>query len=553
MTKPIHLVLFDADRIKDYVFATGRLKEIRGGSQLVRDGSDEEIIRKELALTEDEIIFAEGGAGILVFTDRERAEQKAQELDAFYRSVTRGASLTAIVQTGASFADAKAIGDRRLRMAKDNRRVRLQTMQSPFSQVCKSCGAQPATQLYTVPPVPELLCDWCCVKREKADQLSKAQSTKQRFLLDKTDWGHSFLDYIPKNRAAIWQDAELPETTDRLAALSRPNNYLGFLYADGNSMGSHLQQCTEDHQYRQFSQRVSHSLRAALWLALDSNFPNGPVNGATPFEVIALGGDDLILLCAADRVLPVAVTLSKLFTRISSLLAKVDDFDLDMIHEAGQRAFYDWDESLAEKDALTLSCAAVIAHPKQPILNLEQEALQLLSTAKRAYPGRPAIDFHIVSSPVLRSVTDIRRDEYQLDDETHLTARPLSVTEMEKLLTRIADIKSGSEENAVPRNKLNALYQALFTGQESAAFETFFLYYRMREGQRAKLAAFFNDFDIPTTPSPEGLGMPWGKRQRNGVEGETFTALADLAELYEFVQPDPPPVILADSRKGGTS
>jgi CRISPR-associated protein Cmr2 len=383
-------------------------------------------------------------------------------------------------------------------------------------------------------PGGERLCDWCWVKRTTADSMSKRQPSGQRLLLEETGWGAEFLKWLPEADAHRWRNSQLPETTDDLAAGSQPGNYLGFLYADGNSMGKHFQGCSTGGEYRRLSTLVSRSLHLALWLALNHHFRD--LTGDTiPFEVIALGGDDLILLCTADRVLPLAVTVSKLFTRISARLENVDSIDEESVRVAGQAALATLAESFDETDHLTLSCAAVIAHPKQPILNIEEQARGLLSSAKRAYPGQSAIDFHIVSSSVLRDVAAVRREEYQLDDQTRLTARPLLRHEMETLQTHVSRIKGGGEGSALPRTRLNALYQSLFAGREAASFETFFLYYRLAQAQRSRLDALFDAFAIATPPTAQGPGMPWGERLRNGKPDGTFTVLADLAELYEFV------------------
>ncbi len=45
------LVRFDADKIKDYVFATGRLKEIRGASEQVRQLTDPDPIKALFSTT----------------------------------------------------------------------------------------------------------------------------------------------------------------------------------------------------------------------------------------------------------------------------------------------------------------------------------------------------------------------------------------------------------------------------------------------------------------------------------------------------------------------
>ena len=58
MTDQPYLVLFDADRIKDFVFATGRLKEIRGGSQIVRDATDADALVRRFRLSPDQVVFA---------------------------------------------------------------------------------------------------------------------------------------------------------------------------------------------------------------------------------------------------------------------------------------------------------------------------------------------------------------------------------------------------------------------------------------------------------------------------------------------------------------
>ncbi|MBX3002054.1 MAG: hypothetical protein KF893_26250 [Caldilineaceae bacterium] len=551
MSNHEYLILYDADRIKEFVFATGRLKEIRGGSQLVKDASERETLQKKLGLTDDEIVYADGGAGILAFADEKRAETKAQELENFYRRTTHGATLTAVVQpmpkeTERRFQIAKEQGGRRLRVAKENRFSLWQTVHSPFTQACQSCGAQPATHSYTVPRIPEALCEWCWEKRNCSDRMSKRQPIGQRLLLDEVKWGADFLSYLTESDVHLWRNAELPETTDKLAELSRPANYMGFLYADGNNMGRRFDDCDTPEKHRHLSQQVSFSLRAALYLALNYHFPGGPVDGRIPFEVIALGGDDVILLCAADRVLPVAITLSKLFTDINTRLSTVGKIDVNAAKQAGMEALAHLKEPLTDDDPITLSAAAIIAHPKQPILNLEKEAASLLGAAKRSYPGQAVIDFHVVSSPILQNIRDIRNDEYRLDDETALTRRPLLLEEAEKLLYHVRRIKSRSEGEALPRNKLNALYQALFGGKEAAAFETFFLFYRLSQPHRQKLTAFFADFGIHTQPSVDSLGMPWGSRTVNN-ETQIYTVLADLAELHEFVAATSEPELSAPS------
>lgn len=533
MSDQEYLILFDADRIKEFVFATGRLKEIRGGSQLVRDASDEDrITEPAIGVAQEEIIYAEGGAGLLRVADATRAETLRRRLESHYAHITAGATLTAVVQPyqteGAGFQEGVRQGERRLRMAKEDRRRRWQTAHSPFSRPCASCGARPATVHYVFGPADERLCDWCAVKRHRADDLRQDREQRQRRLLSETGWGKNFLSYLPGDEAERWLETELPETTDDLAAQSRPANYLGFLYADGNGMGARLRAIQSPDEYRRFSRLVSYSLRLALWLALRRHYP-ARARKTAPFELVALGGDDLILLCSAEQAVPLSITLSTLFAQISTRLNQEEVIDEQNARRVADAFIQGW-QVTATEDALSLSCGVVIAHPKQPILNLEAEARALLSQAKRTFPGQAALDFHVVSTSVLRSVDQIRREEYQLDDHLLLTSRPWTMADAATLLSHVRVLKSGGEREVVPRNKLNALYQALYRGRDAAAFEAFFLRYRLGETQRDKLDALFRQFAPAPIHGHTPIQWPWMELDN----GDTCTVLTDVMELYEF-------------------
>jgi CRISPR-associated protein Cmr2 len=347
-----------------------------------------------------------------------------------------------------------------------------------------------------------------------------------------------------------WQDVQLPYTLNDLATLSRPNNYLGFIHADGNGMGDLVQQQQSEAEYRRFSSRVSYSMRAALWLTLQTHFPDPRPHQDVryaPFELIALGGDDVILVTVADQAVPVALTLGRWFQHISLRLADLPESEitLESALAKGREAKPSLAKRLTDEEkakAFTLSAGVVIAHPGQPILNLEERARELLHRAKRSHAGQAAIDFHVISNPVLRSLEDIRREEYTRH-KARLTGRPMTFDDLDKLLRHILAFKEGDEAGRLPHNKLNALYEALFTGQNAAEFEAFFLLSRLNPAQQAKLEAFFAEFGISTqrTPDLNTPVLPWGLDEEDNV----FTVFADLIELYEFTQanirPEPSP------------
>ena len=82
-----YLLVFDLDKIHEYVFATGRLKEIRGGSALMRELTEEKEILKLLSAYSPQKAYIGGGAGKVVITanDDAHAQQAADGLEAHVR------------------------------------------------------------------------------------------------------------------------------------------------------------------------------------------------------------------------------------------------------------------------------------------------------------------------------------------------------------------------------------------------------------------------------------------------------------------------------------
>jgi hypothetical protein len=531
MTETRQLVLFDADRIKDFVFATGRLKEIRGASQLVRDTTNADALLDIPQLTREQIIFAEGGSGLLEASDAVTAAEICRALTERYHRLTAGATLTAVhtPYTDATFRDDMQRAARRLQLAKETTIGLQHTVQTPFTALCASCGAHPVTDHYSTGTNTEPLCQRCIAKRKKSDELRTRSQLGEDIYLDETGWGKKFLAKLSIEAFQRWENSRLPENLTALAALSRPGNYLALLYADGNGLGELVQQQTSKAGYKALSDRISKALHNALWHALKQHFsePRGPEHHV-PFELIALGGDDLILITVADRALPLALTLSRLFTEYSRPDASVTGTDIT--HNAAGAA--------PDNAGLTLSFGVVIAHPGQPILNLEQQARNLLRNAKRRYPGQAAIDFHIVSTPILHDIDQIRNEAYTLKQNgitiAHLTSRPLLLNDLWVLLDHTLRFQTGGEDAAVPRNKLHALYQAIFAGEAAAEQEAFFLRSRLNSAQWAKFDAFFAKYKITQCSQVSaGAALPWGQG-----DDALYTPFVDLVELYPFVHPE---------------
>jgi hypothetical protein len=500
------MVVFDSDRIKDYVFATGRLKEIRGASMQVSDLTSEDAVTK--LARGGGVIYADGAAGMVSFDDRVLADRFCRELEQRYRRGTAGATLsTACVEWGEDFSTTRERAMAALRRAKEDRRERGQLVDSPFMRFCESCRRYPVETRYD----ERFLCRSCVEKRRTFDQ--SARRGGDRLLSDDPlGVGAAFVEQMGGKE---WSQAAFPADLTELGTISRPANYLAFTYCDGNALGQHIHGMPDAEAYASFSKDVSDSLRRATVSALSDCFPQPQPGGdgrrIAPFEVLIIGGDDLVLVSAADRALELILTICRRFQA----------------------------ETRAKGHEVSMSGGVVFAHIGQPILSLEMRSRELLRQAKdRAVEERVAalaadtepevgaIDFLVTSSPTLNPIQRIRHQEYwRSQDQSWRTQRPYTLDELTALVEHVRKFKSGNGAEVFPRNKLNELYQALFKPRDQATFETMLVTWHLSRAQRQKLLDFAADLGFRDQ-------FPWG---HDDTEHTYSTALADLIELYDFV------------------
>ena len=86
---------------------------------------------------------------------------------------------------------------------------------------------------------------------------------------------------------------------------ANPEGFIAFIYADGNNMGGYLEKIQSSAQYRQFSERVFVAMQKAAFKALANLKPirirDDNERYIFPFEIISIGGDDLILIVPGDK------------------------------------------------------------------------------------------------------------------------------------------------------------------------------------------------------------------------------------------------------------
>ena len=146
------LVALDTDHIKKYVFATDKLKEIRGASSIL-DGLNRQEMRNIAAKFQALPIYTNGGAGLFV-VDAGSAQEFKLSVQRAYRQRSQGrASITGVIQELPEGApeDRDALMGYPLKYELDLMRYRLRIEKGippdfislpshPFMRPCDSCG-----------------------------------------------------------------------------------------------------------------------------------------------------------------------------------------------------------------------------------------------------------------------------------------------------------------------------------------------------------------------------------------------------------------------------
>ncbi|GIW90403.1 MAG: hypothetical protein KatS3mg109_0835 [Pirellulaceae bacterium] len=481
------LVCFDTDRIKQYLFATNRLKEIRGGSALIV-GLDE---KRKATLHQqrygaNQVVYSAGGGAAVLVPTKQDAQILIAEIEREFRAQTATASITGVYlqvsTTSGKFGVEMTRAGNSLRRAKASKAELATLPVEPYMRLCNSCGQHPSV-CKARDGSGDWLCQACFKKREVGHKGRKG-----------------FFDQFAKSADPnTWTEDTIPDDLDTIGSVASPPGYVGFIALDGNHIGDLLGKLDTVNSYRAFSAGLWDLTKEQTFAALKSL--GHPRKSITPFEIVLIGGDDVLLITAADIALEIALAIAEGFEKNST--AKV-------LTPAG----------LSEKCAkLTMAGGVVLAHADFPIPAMYRlaEALQKLAKrfcAKQNYQTG-AIDFQVVTS----SDTDL---DAMRQGVPHY--RPYSLADLRKLLEHIRQLKSAD----MPTSQLQAMYQALFESKVNAQLASIATLGYLGRGtdktRYNRLKQFFKDFGVQF----DGQLPPWDAHKRS--------ALTDLVELYPFIK-----------------
>jgi len=557
------LLAADTDRTLDYVFESAKLPEIRGASTILDDLNREEApaLIERLDKTADKI-YASGG-GLLYEVAADKAPLIQRELEALYPKETGVATITCVYRVLPGTADegipqapvdaealsgfqrqrwehadkdlncfgawVRLLGHDLRRRKQEKRRVPF-VEAMPYAERCRSCRIRPATTTYAhygelIPRCAE------CAQKNEASPRSPWRDKFESKLREL----HKENQKLIENYFAGAEKGTVPLDIGVIASACNPRNrnkrdYVAFIYADGDGVGSFVESCRTRDEYR----KISKSLRDATWyavtFALAHNLAIQPLNNpmapdetkeerrrpTQPFEIITVGGDDVMLIVPAHVALQVARDLAEKFT--------------EYLEQQGIRG---------ENGPLTLSAGVVIAPEHVPVRLMRDFARELLKKgakprARRA--GVAAVDFQVFTSTAIYG-TDIislrEQPPYSVrpldapkDKPLRLYHRPYTLPELKRLLDALEALNGAN----FPASQLYPLAKALERGRQRATL--FYLYQRSRLKPKHRKALAQVEAIISAREDRDP--MPW-YRATPEANYAFSTTLRDVAELYDFV------------------
>jgi len=526
----------DVDAIKDFVFETSSLPQIRGGSQLLLDC--EKAVKQKINALGGRTIYCAGGTFLFeILADQALTAKK--EIERIYLERTLLATVTVVYEEkplpstsgpapddgwagrlckahehsrqAGEFARRVAFLAAALREAKTRKREAPFLEAFPFGKRCEACGRRVAQEevLRYKPeepeerPEPVSLCQVCLLRHQKGIKAKGRFNEKfERFASPK---------------------ARRPRDLEHLVRSAR-RNHIAFLYADGNDIGKLLQMVRSEEEYKVLSEALEKGTEEALYEALQSVCGRALRNpqGYWPFEIINIGGDDVTLFIQAGYAWEVAVEFLERFE--AKVKGRIEE-------KLGH-----WPQGWPER--ITASCGIAIADVKYPVRYLERLAAGLLKEAKReakADPDKPrsAVTFLWLPTPVAAEKAEPLMTQYYQEcggTQLLLTARPYELERARRML------ELTQQAAQWPRTLRHRWAEALERGRWLSLNLLFYDIARRKEEEREQWLRLLNEVGALARelPTPASVPAPLWQRYQRGETAYWRTALLDLLELAEL-------------------
>ncbi len=301
--------------------------------------------------------------------------------------------------------------------------------------------------------------------------------------------GRTFRDDPYDLIAILESNGTLPRPTRDPQSLSEiaQGEYLALIHADGNGIGKRFLEWNRGvggGRDEQFFHRMRVTVRRALVEAIQETFADRPQS----YQLLMLGGDDLLLACAAPLAMPF----------LSSYAQSLTQFPL------------------LDEQPLTVGAGVIFAKETFPFHRLHAMAESLADSAKQRYRTDPSlgsvVDWHLTSGSWLEDPIEERRS-VSVVGNTVLSAKPYPI---------------------LGENGLDTLWQAVATlPRDVARSQLRALVPTLRQGHTLGLLAWK---ELPKNIRESLKEILFSKTAETpylDLGGKYLTNLSDLVEVYE--------------------
>lgn len=521
-----YLLVVDFPSIKNFVFGTDKLVEIRGGSSLLDHLNREKlpiILSQELGKDNIECVYVGGGAGqFIINASIAKIKFALQKFQALCSNYTGGGLKVnyATQPLQNDYIQAKNKVYKKLRINKEELGQVEASLHFPvtfhtgFIRECDSCSGYAEKQV-THGSETLFLCSTCAAKTRFGQDKRMVLWEELAACLAMQGYDQkTILEAMPQSFEEVGQ------------ACQSKQNYTALIYADGNSMGSLVKKIPTQEDFNFFSTQVDQAIRAACHQALAKFcLPASPDQlKLIPALILMLGGDDLMLYLAADKALPVALETARLFEQETKIRFSARPFFKEYLQGQG----------------LTLSIGITFGKHHTPFSILLTQAEELLKSAKLSGAKQAKdltnnhytpsfIDFHFSTQFNQISVAQTRKEQLSIENEQeslYLTNKPCSLAHTQILLDQANKLANSS----IPKTRLKRLGQLPSFGRFGQVNLEFF---NLLSRTKGKTNGQANKTIIWQTLHEFGCRLdeaPWIK-----CPGGWTTVLSDLVELAEFM------------------
>jgi hypothetical protein len=492
------LLVADVDQIQGYVFATYRLRAIRGASVLLEDllrtlpdeGYKLDFLRKN------------GGQAVAILHDATQSatSEICHQWEKHFRSHSNHASTitVAVAEWPEDIGFKSALGTAFASVWR-----RKQSRQAPdmsgvwetdptdlprtgfYERRCEYCRSQPA--------LPDLQRNrpFLSASPDRYWHICQACLAREAAIIDRRDPsishdGRIFLK-LHALGVGIPGPHRLPYELEELWPQGHEGNYLAYLSADGNSFGTLQEEIADPDLYRAFASSLEDLTYSAIALAAErsglaarSRWLQFDGQTVLPFMPIILAGDDLAVLLPGQEGLKFALELCKAFSQGSMENEPIQEAISILCQqrpELGNQIF----GIDPDRRRLTLSIGLSVAKASFPMSAHRTLVGELRSRAKGLVrhgvcPAEEGgmVDFTVITTATVPSL-NVLRQPYEPDNGVRLTSRPYTIDSLEKLLSL-----AGVLREQVPRSRRKYLYEGLLQGEREGTDRYLFILRRDR-------------------------------------------------------------------------